>query len=87
MTKISGHIFNCEGLGRRYLSDNPYYQQLYREKKARNAADSGVKILFSWKYLFVINMHQTRHVRSLCAKHVSFQKCYKLNAQSICNIL
>ncbi len=41
LNKISGHIFHFE-TKRRYLTENPYYQQLYREKKAGNAAESGV---------------------------------------------
>ncbi len=36
MAKISGHIFHFEGPGKRYLSENPYYQQLSREKKGGN---------------------------------------------------
>ncbi len=44
MTKISGHILRFEGLGRRYLSENPYYQQISGEKKGENAPESGVEI-------------------------------------------
>ncbi len=44
VTNIQGHILHFEGNGRRYLSENPYYQQLSREKKDRNAPESGVKI-------------------------------------------
>ncbi len=33
VTKISGHIFHFEGPGRKYLSENAYYQQLSEEKK------------------------------------------------------
>ncbi len=44
MTKISGHILHFEGSGRRYLSENPYYHQLPKEKKGENAFESGVEI-------------------------------------------
>ncbi len=44
VTKISGHILHFEGLGRRYLSENPYYQQLTGEKKGGNAFESSVAI-------------------------------------------
>ncbi len=46
MAKISGHILHFEGPGKRYLSENPYYQQLSREKKGgnHNALESGVEI-------------------------------------------
>ncbi len=44
VTKISGHIHRFEGPGRRYLSENPYYQQLSGEKKDGNAPESGVQI-------------------------------------------
>ncbi len=33
MTKISGHMFHFEDPGKRYLNENPYYQQLSGEKK------------------------------------------------------
>ncbi len=44
VTKMSGHILYFEGSGRRYLSKNPYYQQLSGEKIRGNAPESGVEI-------------------------------------------
>ncbi len=51
VTKIPGYIHNFEVLGRRYLSENPYYQQLSGEKKAGNAPESGVQIS---KFIFYV---------------------------------
>ncbi len=44
VTKVSGHILNFEGTGRRYLSEKPHHQQLSGEKKCGNAPDGGVEI-------------------------------------------
>ncbi len=51
MTKISGQILHFEDPGMKYLSENPYYQQLYGEKKAREATESGVEIS---KFVFYV---------------------------------
>ncbi len=45
MTKISSHIFHFTSPGRRFLREKSNYRQLYGEKKAGNAAESGIKIL------------------------------------------
>ncbi len=42
--KIYGHILHFESPGRRYLSENSYYQQLSGVKKCENASESGVEI-------------------------------------------
>ncbi len=44
VTKILGHILHFEDPGRRYLSENPYCQQLSGEKKGGNAPGNGVEI-------------------------------------------
>ncbi len=51
VTKISGHIFHIEGPGKKYLSKNPYYQQLSGEKMDGNAPESGVEIS---KFVFYV---------------------------------
>ncbi len=44
MTKILGHLLHFDGLGKRYLSENPNYRQVSTEKKDGNAPESGVEI-------------------------------------------
>ncbi len=49
-------LLHFEGLGRRYLSEDPYYQQLSGEKKGGNAPESGVdisKLLFQVLKLYL----------------------------------
>ncbi len=72
MTKISGRILHFE-TERRYLSENPYNQELYGEKKAGNAAESDVIYFVDSSALSFEHRHIYRKldVQLRCATHGS----------------